>query len=596
MQDVTEPGTNGAADLFKIPFLIGVAGHRDLLPAELPAIRAAVDRLLRTLRDGQPDVALQLLSPLADGADLLVADVASGLGLGIVALLPYAAAQCRRDLDTDAARAVFDRVMQRAEVLEIPVPATADPSQLAVPGEVRDRQFLKAGALVARSSSLLIAIWDGRDTGHRAGTARVVESRRRGLPPGDDGNPASGLLLSAGDNDWIYDIRCSRRSADAAPASPGVEVVGFVSGDHRHGGIERGLPPALRTLLDGTAGFNRDVAEYRDAIAASGRRLAPASPYSAPEALQYVDSLFTAADWLGVHFRRCFTRALRTRYILWASLALLLFGLEQLHNNLLDLANIMLLLLVFASGWALAFWAHRRRWHRRFLDYRALAEGLRVDFYWEIAGVRAQFDGEFAHESFLQKQDVELEWIRAAMRAVSLRCALYPRTAWPHGFEHAYAAWIGDPDPVNGSGQLLYYRRSARALERRQKITDRLSRLLLLGGLTLGLILAIDTGLALLGESPLGHGPRDAMVMTLALISVYGAIFEIYLHEKADRALIRQYRYMDSLFSFAARGLRSSHSTEEKLQILRSLGHACLAEHAQWALAHRDMRIDGLRW
>ncbi len=71
--------------------------------------------------------------------------------------------------------------------------------------------------------------------------------------------------------------------------------------------------------------------------------------------------------------------------------------------------------------------------NRRFLHYRALAEGLRVDFYWEIAGVRTHFDGEFAHESFLQKQDVDLEWIRAALRAVSLRCALYPRIAWIDG-------------------------------------------------------------------------------------------------------------------------------------------------------------------
>ena len=80
------------------------------------------------------------------------------------------------------------------------------------------------------------------------------------------------------------------------------------------------------------------------------------------------------------------------------------------------------------------------------------------------ASVRAQFDGEFAQEGFLQKQDVELEWIRAAMRAVSLRRALQPPVAWPNGFAHICAAWVGDPDPVNGSGQLLNYR--ARTLAR----------------------------------------------------------------------------------------------------------------------------------
>ena len=593
---MTDTTPDKTADPFKIPFLVGVVGHRDLLTTELPAIRGAVEELLRTLRDAQPDVAIQLLSPMADGADLLAADVACGLGIGVIALLPYSAAQCRADLDGDASRAVFDRVMQRAEVLEIPLPATADKAAVTIPDDLRDQQFLQAGVLVARATSLLITIWDGHNNDLPAGTARVVDCRRRGMPLGDDLNNPAGLLLSGGDNDWIYDIRCSRRSAQAASGNGGATVVGFISGDRRLGPVARGLPAELRTLLQGTAVFNRDVSEFGDAIAASGQRLAPPSPYPLPEALRYVDRLFTASDWLGVHFRRCFTRALRTRYALWAALALLLLGLEQSRNNMFDVANIALLLLVFGAGWGLALWAHRRQWHRRFLHYRALAEGLRVDFYWEIAGVRTQFDGEFAHESFLQKQDVDLEWIRAALRAVSLRCALYPRTAWPHGFEHAYAAWIGDPDPVNGSGQLLYYRRSAKVLERRLKVREQISRTLLFGGLLLGIVLAVDTGFALAGRSPLGHSQREALVLALALISVYGAIFEIYLREKADRALIRQYHYMDSLFSFSASALRSSRSTDEKLQILRSLGHACLAEHAQWALAHRDMRIDGLRW
>jgi hypothetical protein len=60
--------------------------------------------------------------------------------------------------------------------------------------------------------------------------------------------------------------------------------------------------------------------------------------------------------------------------------------------------------------------------------------------------------------------------------------------------------------------------------------------------------------------------------------------------------LIRQYQYMYSLFAFAAGELRAAATSELKLAILRSLGHACLAEHAQWILAHRDKRIQGMRW
>jgi hypothetical protein len=416
-------------------------------------------------------------------------------------------------------------------------------------------------------------------------------------PSDDQALAVRELLLSAEDNDLIYEIRCSRRlSGNGGPTTGPVQVIGFISGAENKGDVGAGLPKGLVTLLERTAGFNRDVAEYATEIASLGRRLAPASPYASADSLLYIDQLFTAADWLGGYFRRCFTRALRARYVLWAILAFLLLGFKKEHEGLLGFVSIGGVLIMFGLGWLLALWAHRRSWSRRYLDYRALAEGLRVDFYWELAGVRAQFAGEFAHESFLQKQDVELEWIRAAMRSVNLRCAMSPRVSWPNGFGHTFAAWVGDADPINGSGQLQYYRLRSKSLERRQEHAEKIARAMLFGGLAVGVALALDAALRLIGRPILADNPRGLMLWALALLTVYGAIFEIYLGEKADRALIRQYRYMDTLFSFAARELRSVRSTEEKLDILKSLGHACLAEHAQWILAHRDKRIEGMRW
>ncbi|MGH8135136.1 MAG: hypothetical protein ACRER4_02215, partial [Steroidobacteraceae bacterium] len=67
-----------------IPLLVGVVGHRDLVPRELPAIRDATVQLLRTLKEAQPDVRIHLLSAQAEGADLVVADVAQELGIGII--------------------------------------------------------------------------------------------------------------------------------------------------------------------------------------------------------------------------------------------------------------------------------------------------------------------------------------------------------------------------------------------------------------------------------------------------------------------------------------------------------------------------------
>ncbi len=594
-----DPASNPTlAPHFELPLLVGVAGHRDLVAAQVPAIRAAVENLLRELQGAHPDVRLKLLCPMAEGADLLVADVALDLGVDVLALLTFPRDVCRAELSTDEARAVFDRVCARGELLAVPTPPDAAIADFSRPGAVRDQQFQRAGLIVAQYSTLLIAIWDGLPTSHPAGTARVVDFRRRGVSLADEPGGAPGdVLLTGHENDLTYHIRCARGSTvPASAAESAVTVVGFVTGDGAHDSAGTPTSATLRKLLERTAQFNQDVREFAVAIDSGGRRLSQPSPFPIADNLQYVDRLFTATDWLGGHYRKCFTRALKLRYSIWALMAFLLLAFKKFSTGALGLTVIVAVLVMFLSGTALAAWAHRRQWHRKYLDYRALAEALRIDYYWEVAGVRRRFAGEFAHESFLQRQDAELEWIRSAMRTVSLRLALSPSAQTSAGFAHAYAQWVGDDDPVNGSGQMLYYRERASSLHRRLHTSERVDRAMLATGLGLAITFVADIVFELLGYTLLPNNVRGSLLWALALLTAYAAIFEIYLNEKADRTLIRQYRYMHSLFRFAGRELKSARSDNDKLDILRALGHACLAEHAQWILAHRDKRIQGLKW
>jgi hypothetical protein len=577
---------------FKIPFLIGVVGHRDLVAEELPQVRAAIVKVLQRLRDDHPDVPLRLLCSMAAGADLLAADVAAEIGIEIIALLPYARALCRNDLASEADRANFDRLCDMSDVVELSLTNGATLEDMERDGEARDRQLQRAGALIARYSGLMIAIWNGVDTDHRAGTARAIQFRRRGVIPTGElvVSPRDALLSPQGD-DLNFEIRCSRLSH---PSAHGVTIIGFTGHDSDTTGEQ--YPAQLQTTLERLADFNRDVDSSSADISRRGRRLSQPSPTPIPKTLEYLDRLFTAADWMGTYHRRCFTMALRARYILWALMAFLLIAFKKDSVGKFAIVEIVGVLAVFLLGTLLAIWAHRRAWHRKYLDYRALAEGLRVDFYWELAGVRKEFDGEFAHESFLQKQDSELQWIRNAMRAVSLQLAIHPSGSFTEGFAFVYANWVGDDHPSSGTGQMSYYRQRLHRLAHVLHVAERIDQVLLFGGLTLALSFGVDVALREGSLQLLPASLRGAMLWGLALVPVYAAIFEIYLSEKADRALIRQYEYMYSLFRFAAGELRAAKTSEQKLEILRSLGHACLAEHAQWILAHRDKRIQGMRW
>ena len=67
---------------------IGVTGHRDLVADEIPALKERVRDFFLQLRTSFPGLELQLINPLAEGSDRLVADVARELGIGLIVPLP----------------------------------------------------------------------------------------------------------------------------------------------------------------------------------------------------------------------------------------------------------------------------------------------------------------------------------------------------------------------------------------------------------------------------------------------------------------------------------------------------------------------------
>jgi hypothetical protein len=66
----------------------------------------------------------------------------------------------------------------------------------------------------------------------------------------------------------------------------------------------------------------------------------------------------------------------------------------------------------------------------------------------------------------------------------------------------------------------------------------------------------------------------------MGILSVAAAVHEAYAYKKADKELIKQYRYMQRIFGCGAPALNNSKGAGEQQQILRTLGEAALTEHA----------------
>lgn len=141
--------------------VIGVTGHRRL--AGMEALSAKIDAIIDEIVREVP-ARLVVLSPLAEGADRLVAErVLSRERAGLEAVLPMPEADYERDFETDGSRAEFRSLLARAEAIHRLPNAPS-----------REEAYAAAGRFVVDRCDVLIAVWDGKAGDGPGGTAETV--------------------------------------------------------------------------------------------------------------------------------------------------------------------------------------------------------------------------------------------------------------------------------------------------------------------------------------------------------------------------------------------------------------------------------------
>lgn len=577
---ITGGARRSAGRGYAVPLVVAVSGHRDLLPAELPDIRRRVRDFLCELRDTCPDRVVAVMSALAEGADRLVAEEALDLGLPLTVLLPMPPELYAEDFRSQESRAQFHRLCAAAvDVFELPITPGNTPASITGQGPNRARQYAQLGVFMCAHCHVLLALWDGKPSDRLGGTAQVVRFHHDDVMPGYTPQAASSrLVLTDDESDLVYHIVCSRDRPDGAPAA-GLRPLdtSWFTTDDRQPRVP-GMPDRHRLVFARTNEFSRDAVAHAAGIESGAcPLLPPQQAASMPAGLRDIDQVFRAADWLAVHFQKRVHRALRATHV-----CVLLMGVAYISYTDMTadrwLLFVLLGLMLVASGVNLL--ARRGDWHRKYLDYRTLAEGLRVQFYWAAAGVTSGHVSKFAHDNFLQMQDPDLGWIRNVMRVAGTECDVRPNHG-PDGVQFAIREWLGDA----GSGQLGYFNRKGGERLRKHRDTQQLGRFGLWGSAaTLFVLLFTGAGIPEEVRSPLVFG------MGLVLLGV--GVRQSYAQSTAESELIKQYEFMRRIFHNARRRIDASEDDAERRRILKLLGDAALEEHAEWILMHRERSID----
>lgn len=168
----------------KAALVIGVPGHRDIRGEDREPLKNAVCDVLMELRQKYPSTPFILLSPLADGADRLAAEVAlrPEIGARLVVPLPMPKAMYEADFDADSLDEFNKLLAQSDHWFEIPLVAGA--AAVSQQSPERDLQYEAVGKYIAHESQILLALWDGVHLGKVGGTSEIVKFQTEGLPAG----------------------------------------------------------------------------------------------------------------------------------------------------------------------------------------------------------------------------------------------------------------------------------------------------------------------------------------------------------------------------------------------------------------------------
>ena len=588
-----------------VPILVGITGHRNLRPEDLPALEKAVRGVFQEMLNRCPETPHMLLTPLAEGADRLAARVALGLGLKLQVILPMPTALYVTDFHSDDSRREFQILLDKAvSIIEIPLPGGFAAEDVERPGAARDRQYEMMGVFIARHSQILVAMWDGAVNDKRGGTAHIVKHR---LGMANDES-----LLHPPDpvhSGPVYQI-VTPRSDQPAPTQAFSLIKRFPDGI----GHDLVAEEVFHRIHRAINSFNRDVVRFATPLAhqreLSKQYLLPeAETKQLSSALQFTRECFASADTLAGYFQKSTLRHLAWLFLL-VFLAVLVFEvfLHVLHEEALGM-------LLYPAALAAAYMVYlQARWHdvqNKYQDYRALAEGLRVQFFWRLAGLTIPVDS-----NYLRRQRSELHWIRHSIRVcwslqggeIESACGPQSDAQRQERLTLVVKHWVEDQ-------QSFFVRAAHREEHKNHRIESTIK-----WGVWLGLILALLAGGVLTFPNPIGEtmhhwfkdiGWLEGLIVVVTGVPLFGAaLLHAYGAKLAVAEHARQYKVMEQLFTTArARIEQSARSNpdppssplpkggergveRELTALIEELGKEALSENGDWILLHRDRPLD----
>jgi hypothetical protein len=576
------------------PLVIGITGHRDVREEDRKQLAEKVKEVFLKLRQDYGETPLILISPLAEGADRLAAEaaLAANVGVQLVVPLPMPIELYEMDFDhlaaleTPVATVIVERnsteefqaLREKAyTTFELDLAEGNSYEAISEQGPRRDLQYEMVGKYIAQQSQILIALWDGVDSRQVGGTAAVVHFQTEGVPGREV------CELEAPEGFPVYHILTPREKnpypqghvLDLQPIYPKVFRGNKGLAEKYYRKMFERLNEFNRFITDAGGGLAKEIAKSKSYLLQETRE------EELPAEMRPALNRYAGADALAIHFqKRWFAGQVGLHALTFVGFCLFLL-FADLHEHalgfLLASAGAVILLYVLEktlSGKLALDIKHE--------DYRAMAEGLRVKFFWRLAGIQ-----DSIADHYLGKQRSELDWIRNGFRGWNVaegrqnREKAKPVDDDEHrdrlGFVRKY--WIDD--------QQQYFSKAAERNLRSNERFEHLGSFCMGGVLVFGLVLAVRAGR--------GDTYLEPVAILLEVLLAAAAILHHFNNRMAFAEHAKQYQRMASLFAHGSELLGKFLEKQDYKnggQCVRNVGKEALTENGDWVLLHRERPLE----
>jgi hypothetical protein len=631
-----------AFETIRVPLVLGVTGHRDLHAGDETALRTTVAHIFLDLQKNRfPHSPLRLLTSLAPGADQLVAEVAEKHGVEILVPLPFPADIYAASSSFEGFPAAREKLhewlfVKKVKSFVVPLPEKLGSTDLpAWEHVIRDPQrrriaYANTGGYIARHCHALIGLWNGKLSGNPSGTEEIIDYKLRGQRPklfpwheplgvgdelgpvyvvhtprthsgdSDDSRPAGQLQIKVGGESGILTAEELRWKPSMAARLKDY-LYPLPSHKQHQENPETEIDDAnqlrfarWRQFLEtGQAidEFNRDAAAHRKHLlprltARRDSALWTLTDRRLPKVLHKLillrETAAALAAQLDGQFSRCQLTLFITLFIGVSSFDLYghpsLFAAESAsgtHQPVL----LWILVVAIALCLLIAVGVWYSRLSERRLDYRALAETLRVRIYWAVAGI-----GLSVADSYLGQLRGEISWARMAMKTSSP-----PPALWQECFQsqtpeaQLEQLRLVEKDWVIGQAQFF-----------QTSFTKRHHA----GGWyrARGLTLAGLSALAAAGTAIFGYAGNPSILLLTAvdIVVLLAALLLVYSERQSHEDLAKQYERMTAMFKQGAAELKTYLHSEGPPNLsaaqatILALGQEAINEHSQWLILRRN--------